>query len=97
MAPDAAQVDPGVVLGLAAVPIVMMLVDAIKGLFPRLPRRTWPALAVLVALALNLGVGLCLGLSPVSAMVVGLLAAQAAMDFYELTRSPTRRQVRGRR
>ena len=50
---------------------------------------------MLVALTLNVGVGVGLGLPLVTAAVVGLLAAHAAMGFYELTRAPSARRGRG--
>jgi hypothetical protein len=83
---DNGTVDPSVVLGLAGVAIVAMLVEAIKGLFPRLPTRALPALAIVVALALNIGIGDSLGLPVVNCIVVGLLTGKASMGFHELTR-----------
>ena len=61
------------------VPIVTVLLDVAEGLVPRLPRRPGPAVAVLAALALNLGPGLALGLPPARPVVLGRLAAHAAM------------------
>jgi hypothetical protein len=71
-----------VALGLAGVPIVVALTEAVKVVVPGLAPRWYPLVALGWALLLNVGVGAHRGGDPVVGAVGGLIVALAAIGLY---------------
>lgn len=70
------------VLGLAGVPLIVALTEAIKVVVPGLASRWYPVVALGWALLFNVGVGAYLGGDPVLGAIAGLVAALAASGLY---------------
>ncbi len=73
--------------GLAGVPLIVALVEAVKRTFPELEARWWPVLALAWGVALNLGLAAALGRDWRTALVLGVVAGLAAAGLYSGTRT----------
>jgi hypothetical protein len=74
-------------VGLAGVPFVVALTEAVKVVAPELPARFYPLVAIVWGLGLNLLAAQMLGVSPLEAAVEGVAAGLAAAGLYSAARS----------
>ncbi|MDA8218458.1 MAG: hypothetical protein M0Z94_12665 [Dehalococcoidales bacterium] len=82
-------------VGLAGVPFVVALTEAVKVVVPELPARCYPLVAIAWALALNLLAAYALGVPPLEAAVEGLAAGLAAAGLYSATKTALARKGAG--
>src|SRR5258708_2497666 len=76
------MVDPVSFVGLAGVPLIVALVQVVKGTFPQLATHYLPLVTIGVAIALNVGLALLIGSGLGLAVLVGLVAAVSASGLY---------------
>lgn len=69
-------------VGVAGVPLVVALVDIIKGVGA--PSKFSPFYAIGVAIVLNVLLAIVLGLNIVTAVVVGLVVGGLASGYYDV-------------
>ena len=69
-------------IGLAGVPLIVALVEAVKRVWPDLESRWYPLVALAWGEALNLGLAALLGQDWGRAALLGLVAALAASGLY---------------
>ncbi len=73
------MVEPLAFVGVAGAPVIVALVQRGKEVFPSVPGRFWPAVVLLLAIALNLWLaallGTPLGLGALTGLVTGLTAS----------------------
>jgi hypothetical protein len=74
--------DPRSFLGLAGVPVVLGLVQAVKVTFPRVPGNYWPAVTLVLAVGFNLGLAAVLGTDLGVSALVGLVTGLSASGLY---------------
>ena len=74
-------------VGLAGVPFVVALTEAVKAVWPGLPARFYPLVAIAWGLGLNLLAAYAIGVLPVEAALEGLVAGLAAAGLYSATRA----------
>jgi hypothetical protein len=77
-------------LGLAGVPVIVALTEAVKAVVPGLAPRWFPLVALAWALALNAGLGVYLGADPVVGVATAVVAALAAVGLYSGGRTMAR-------
>ena len=78
-------------IGLAGVPFVVALTEAVKVVMPELPSRFYPLVAVAWGLALNLLAAYVLAIPLIEAGVEGVAAGLAAAGLYSATRTALRK------
>ena len=69
-------------IGVAGVPLIVALVEAVKRVFPALEPRWYPVVALVWGEALNLALAAAQGRDWRTALVMGLVAALAACGLY---------------
>lgn len=69
-------------IGLAGVPVVVGLVEVMKGLWPGLSARFYPLLALVFGVGINLGLMGYSGLQPTESVAVGVVVALMASGLY---------------
>lgn len=69
-------------IGLAGVPLVVALVEAMKRAWPELEPRWYPLVALFWGVALNLALALMLGYELGPALLLGVVAGLAASGLY---------------
>ena len=69
-------------VGLAGAPLVLALVQLVRVTFPALPTRFLPALTLVVAIGLNLGLSTATGAGWVSVVLVGMVTGLTASGLY---------------
>lgn len=74
-------------VGLAGVPLVVALTEAVKIAAPELPARFYPLVAIGWGLALNLLAAQVLGVPPLEAGVEGMAAGLAAAGLYSAAKT----------
>jgi hypothetical protein len=74
--------DPRSFLGLAGVPVVLGLVQAVKVTFPKVPSNYWPIVTLAVALVFNEGCAALLGTDLGVSALVGLVTGLSASGLY---------------
>ncbi len=78
-------------IGLAGVPFVVALTEAVKVVVPELPSRFYPLVALAWALGVNLLAAHVFSLPYVEAAVEGVAAGLAASGLYSATRTALRK------
>jgi 4-amino-4-deoxy-L-arabinose transferase-like glycosyltransferase len=85
-------------VGLAGVPAVMAIVELIKPFCPG-ASKTWPVLALIIALTINLSVAILRSTDLLDAAAAGMLAGLAASGLWssakQWTQPETQRENRG--
>lgn len=76
------MVDITSLVGVAGAPLVLALVSLVRESFPRLPTRYLPAVTLLLAIALNLGLAGELGTPAGIAVLVGIVTGLTASGLY---------------
>ena len=69
-------------VGLAGAPLVLALVQLARVTFPALPTRFLPALTLVIAILLNLGLATVTGAGSVSVVLVGMITGLMASGLY---------------
>lgn len=76
------EITPRDLVGVAGVPAIVGLVELAKWVFPELPARLYPVLALLFGVGINLALLGYSGAGPVEAVAVGVVAALMASGLY---------------
>jgi hypothetical protein len=74
--------NPNDFIGLAGVPFLVFLVEAIKKMFPDLPARFLPAVSMATGVVLNIGLALLLAADWRTAAFVGMIAGAVASGTF---------------
>lgn len=74
--------DPRELVGMAGVPVVVALVEVVKGVVPGLGERWYPVVSLVVGVGFNVAVSWYLGGDLFLAGVTGLVAGLAASGLY---------------
>jgi len=80
---------PQDLVGLAGVPAIVALTQVVKGLWPKLPARFFPLVAIAFGLLINLGLMPLTNARPLEAIAYGVIAALAASGLYSGYRAAT--------
>ena len=74
--------EPNVLSGVAAAPVIVALVAVAGMASPRLPRRVYPALALLFGVAWQCAVDAVAGEASLASVLVGVVLGLAASGLY---------------
>lgn len=80
--------DVLIVTGSAAVPVIVALVAALGQALPRVPRRCYPLMAVVLGIAWNTAAAYALGELTTSSPLAGVLVGLAASGLYSAAVKP---------
>jgi hypothetical protein len=79
--------DIAQLIGLAGVPVLAALIQAIKTALPSVDARYWPVASIVIGIGYNLALGALMGEALGIAAVVGLVAGLAASGLYSQART----------
>ncbi len=79
--------NPNDWLGLAGVPLIVALVEALKAAFPALPARFYPFVSMAVGIVLNLVLTWILGGDYRTAAIVGMAAGLGAAGLFSWSKA----------
>ena len=74
-------------IGLAGFPVITALLELSKRTVPELGDRWWPLVALVLGVALNVGIGYQMGTDLVLAGLVGIVTGLAASGLYSQTKT----------